>query len=189
MTPIGDHKKADQLRQRPVRARRQLVGQLRRRLGLPSPRNARSRHRPLHPRRQRAALGRRDSFDISDDGRFIAYAMNEAGTNRLKLLDTGTRKARAVDRAAGRDVAGGLDVAPWGDVAVAMSSARGASDVYSVDPQDARRHPLDRERDRRARPERQYRARADRDRELRRREGVGLPLPARSRPNSRAAGR
>ncbi|HEY5723043.1 MAG TPA: prolyl oligopeptidase family serine peptidase [Allosphingosinicella sp.] len=74
-----------------------------------------------------------DSFDISDDGRFIAYVMNEAGTNRLKLLDMGSRKARTVTGLP-VGVAGGVEVAPWGDIAIAMSSARGASDVYSVNP-------------------------------------------------------
>ena len=74
-----------------------------------------------------------DSFDISDDGRFIAYVMNEAGTNRLRLLDLGSRKARTVTGLP-VGVAGGVEIAPWGDVAIAMSSARGASDVYSVNP-------------------------------------------------------
>jgi dipeptidyl aminopeptidase/acylaminoacyl peptidase len=74
-----------------------------------------------------------ESFDISDDGRFIAYIVNEAGVSRLKLLDTRTRKSRAVP---GLPVgtAGGLEVAPWGDIAVAMASARSPSDLYVVNP-------------------------------------------------------
>src|SRR4051812_2021482 len=74
-----------------------------------------------------------ETFDISDDGRFIAYVVNEAGVSRLKLLDTRTRKSRAV---AGlpAGTAGGLEVAPWGDIAIAMASARSPSDVYVVNP-------------------------------------------------------
>lgn len=74
-----------------------------------------------------------ESFDISDDGRFIAYIVNEAGISRLKLLDTRTRRSRAVT---GLPVGtmGGLEVAPWGDIAVSVSSARSPSDVYVVNP-------------------------------------------------------
>ncbi|HEX2762742.1 MAG TPA: prolyl oligopeptidase family serine peptidase [Allosphingosinicella sp.] len=74
-----------------------------------------------------------ENFDISDDGRFIAYTINEAGISRLKLLDTRTRKSRTV---AGlpAGTAGGLEVAPWGDIAITMSSARAPADVYVVNP-------------------------------------------------------
>jgi dipeptidyl aminopeptidase/acylaminoacyl peptidase len=74
-----------------------------------------------------------ENFAISDDGRFIAYVVNEAGVSRLKLLDTRTRRSRAV---AGLPVGtmGGLDIAPWGDIAVSVSSARSPSDVYVVNP-------------------------------------------------------
>ncbi len=74
-----------------------------------------------------------ESFDISDDGKFIAYLVNEAGSSRLKLLDTASGRVRTV---AGlpSGVVGGLDVAPWGDIAVTIASARAASDIYSVNP-------------------------------------------------------
>jgi dipeptidyl aminopeptidase/acylaminoacyl peptidase len=74
-----------------------------------------------------------ENFDISDDGRFIAYTVNEAGISRLKLFDTRTRRSRAV---AGLPVGtiSGLDVAPWGDVAVTVNSARSPADVYVVNP-------------------------------------------------------
>src|SRR5262249_40087684 len=38
-----------------------------------------------------------DVFDLSQDGSFIAYEVNEAGISRLKLLDTKTNTARVVD--------------------------------------------------------------------------------------------
>ncbi|HEX8063602.1 MAG TPA: S9 family peptidase, partial [Allosphingosinicella sp.] len=74
-----------------------------------------------------------ESFDISDDGRFVAYIVNEAGISRLRLLDSRTRKARTIG---GLPVGtmGGLEVAPWGDIAVSVSSARSPSDVYVVNP-------------------------------------------------------
>jgi dipeptidyl aminopeptidase/acylaminoacyl peptidase len=74
-----------------------------------------------------------DNFHISPDGKFIAYVLNEAGTSRLKLLDIATRRTRTVSGLP-VGVAGGLEIAPWGDIAIAMSAARAASDVYSVDP-------------------------------------------------------
>ena len=75
-----------------------------------------------------------ESFDISDDGRFIAYVLNEAGISRLKLMDARTRQVREV-RGLPVGTIGSLEVAPWGDVGVTISSARAAADVYSVNPQ------------------------------------------------------
>ena len=74
-----------------------------------------------------------DNFHMSEDGRMIAYVLNEAGTSRLKLLDTATRRTRTVSGLP-VGVAGGLEIAPWGDIAIAMSASRAASDVYSVNP-------------------------------------------------------
>ena len=74
-----------------------------------------------------------ESFDVSDNGRFIAYVVNEAGSSRLKLLDPRTGRARAVTALPG-GVAGGLEVAPWGEIGITLASARAASDVYSVNP-------------------------------------------------------
>jgi dipeptidyl aminopeptidase/acylaminoacyl peptidase len=75
-----------------------------------------------------------ETFDISEDGRLIAYTVNEAGVSKLKLLDPATRQVREVQ---GLPVgtAGGLEIAPWGEVGITMSSARAAADVYSVNPQ------------------------------------------------------
>jgi len=74
-----------------------------------------------------------ETFDISEDGRFIAYLVNEAGSSRLKLLDPRNRQTRTVDRLPA-GVAGGLEIAPWGDIGLTLASARSASDVYSVNP-------------------------------------------------------
>jgi dipeptidyl aminopeptidase/acylaminoacyl peptidase len=74
-----------------------------------------------------------DAFDVSEDGRFIAYILNEAGSSRLKLLDLRTRQTRAVTGLPA-GTASGLDIAPWGDIAISLSAATAATDVYSVDP-------------------------------------------------------
>ena len=73
-----------------------------------------------------------ESFDLSDDGRTIAFVTNEAGISRLRLLDTRTGTARLVALPAG--TIGGLQIAPWGTIGFSMSSARSPSDAYSVDP-------------------------------------------------------
>jgi dipeptidyl aminopeptidase/acylaminoacyl peptidase len=75
-----------------------------------------------------------ENFDISEDGSFIAYTVNQAGVSRLKLLDPRTRSVREV-RGLPNGTIGSLEIAPWGDIGVTVSSARSAADVYSVSPQ------------------------------------------------------
>jgi dipeptidyl aminopeptidase/acylaminoacyl peptidase len=74
-----------------------------------------------------------ESFDIAEDGSFIAYVVNEAGIGRLKILDLRTRQVRDV-RGIPAGTIGGLEIAPWGDVGFTLSSARSAADVYSASP-------------------------------------------------------
>lgn len=74
------------------------------------------------------------SFDISDDGRFIAYVVNEAGISKLRILDAGSGKVRTVD-ALPAGIIGGVDIAPWGEIGLSFTSARSAADAYSVDPE------------------------------------------------------
>jgi dipeptidyl aminopeptidase/acylaminoacyl peptidase len=74
-----------------------------------------------------------EEFDIADDGRFIAYVLNQGGIGKLKLLDLGTRQAREVTAIPAGTVSS-LEVAPWGDVGFTLNSARAAADAYSVDP-------------------------------------------------------
>jgi dipeptidyl aminopeptidase/acylaminoacyl peptidase len=75
-----------------------------------------------------------ENFDISPDGRLIAFTTNEAGISRLRLLDTATRRARLVSALPAGTI-GGLEIAPWGAIGFSLSSARSPSDAYSVDPQ------------------------------------------------------
>jgi dipeptidyl aminopeptidase/acylaminoacyl peptidase len=74
-----------------------------------------------------------ESFDVSQDGRFIAYVVNQAGASRLKLLDPRTGRSRVVTALPAGTV-GGIEVAPWGEIGLALASAKAASDVYSVNP-------------------------------------------------------
>lgn len=73
-----------------------------------------------------------EDFDLSDDGRTVAYAVNEAGVSRLKLLDVATRRVRAVPLPAG--VIAGLEWSPWGTLGFTMTSARSPADTYALDP-------------------------------------------------------
>ena len=74
-----------------------------------------------------------DGFDLSEDGKTIAYIVNEAGSDRLRIMDTASGAVRTVD-ALPAGVIGGVEFAPWGEIGFSLSSARSASDVWSVDP-------------------------------------------------------
>lgn len=74
-----------------------------------------------------------DRFDLSADGRTIAFVANEAGVARLYLLETRSRRIRPVS---------GVPIGTIGDIrwhprlpvlAFSVSSSRSPSDVYSLD--------------------------------------------------------
>ncbi len=73
-----------------------------------------------------------EGFDVSPDGRTIAFVTNEAGVSTLYLMDAATRRYRAVTGVP-TGVLGGLD---WHsssrELAFNVASARSTSDVYSV---------------------------------------------------------
>ena len=73
-----------------------------------------------------------ETFDISEDGRFIAYAINDAGRSVLRLLDVAKGTARTVPMPAG--TIGGLEIAPWGEIGLTFTSAKSPADAFSVDP-------------------------------------------------------
>ncbi len=74
-----------------------------------------------------------EDFDIAEDGSFIAYTINEAGRTRLRLLNIASGRVRTVDSLPA-GTASGLQIAPWGEIGLTFSSARSASDAFSVDP-------------------------------------------------------
>ena len=90
-----------------------------------------------------------DGFDLSDDGKLIAYVVNEAGTDRLRLMDVASGRVRKAD-ALPAGLVSGLEFSPWGELGFSLSSAKSASDCVVARPQDDETHPLDAERNRRA---------------------------------------
>lgn len=73
------------------------------------------------------------SFDLAEDGSFIAYEVNEAGRSQLKLYDIASATTRQVDLPPG--VVGAMEIAPWGTVGFTFTSNQAASDAYALDPQ------------------------------------------------------
>jgi len=79
-----------------------------------------------------------DSFELSPDGKTIAFVTNEDGIARLRLLDTSTRRERRVEGVPD-GVIGGLEWHENGrDLGFSLASARSTSDVYSVDARTER---------------------------------------------------
>lgn len=79
-----------------------------------------------------------EDFDLSDDGKRLAFVSNEAGASRLHLLDAQSgRELRAPKLSLG--VIAGLK---WNannrDLAFSLSSAKSPNDVYSLDAKTGR---------------------------------------------------
>lgn len=73
-------------------------------------------------------------FELSPDGRQVALVANEAGRSRLYLLDTRSRRLRAVPRVP-IGLIGGLAWRPTGgELGFSLSTARSAADAYSLAP-------------------------------------------------------
>jgi dipeptidyl aminopeptidase/acylaminoacyl peptidase len=76
-----------------------------------------------------------DEFDLSDNGKILAFVTNEDGFGVLHLLDTATRKEKSVPNLP----KGIVSSVTWHknnrDLAFDLSSARSSSDVYSLDVQ------------------------------------------------------
>jgi dipeptidyl aminopeptidase/acylaminoacyl peptidase len=74
-----------------------------------------------------------DGFEISKDGRTVAFVTNEAGISRLSLMDVASGAVRRVESLPAGQI-GGLEFAPWGPLGFTMTSAKSATDAYSLDP-------------------------------------------------------
>jgi dipeptidyl aminopeptidase/acylaminoacyl peptidase len=72
-----------------------------------------------------------EAFDLSNDGKSICFATNEAGVSRAYVLDTTTRKYRPIDGLPNGVISGGAWHDNNRDVAFSISSARSTSDVYT----------------------------------------------------------
>src|SRR5277367_4313836 len=79
-----------------------------------------------------------DEFDLSYDGKTIAFVANEDGFGVLHLLDTGTGKEKPVPALP----KGVISALTWHknnrDLGFDLSSARASSDVYSLDVQSGK---------------------------------------------------
>jgi dipeptidyl aminopeptidase/acylaminoacyl peptidase len=79
-----------------------------------------------------------DEFDLSDNGKLIAFVANEDGFGILHVLDTATRKEKPLP-ALPKGVIFGIK---WHknsrDLGFGVNSARSSSDVYSLDIQTAK---------------------------------------------------
>lgn len=72
-------------------------------------------------------------FALSRDGRQLAFVANEAGTSRLHLLNTVTRRSRRLQTVP-LGILGGLEWRTGGrELGFTLSTARTAADAYSVD--------------------------------------------------------
>ena len=75
-----------------------------------------------------------DGYDVTDDGRFIAYAINEDGFSRVRIIERATGRELARPDLPG-GVLTGLKFMPGGSryLAISMSTARSAGDVWTWD--------------------------------------------------------
>ena len=73
-----------------------------------------------------------DSFAIAKDGRTIAFTTNEAGIDRLSLLDVASGRIRRVSSIPAGTI-GGLEFAPWGALGMSLNSAKSPTDAYALD--------------------------------------------------------
>ncbi|QCI95138.1 prolyl oligopeptidase family serine peptidase [Novosphingobium sp. EMRT-2] len=132
LTPIGDHAKPISYAAADFAADGTLwvtsdEGSDYQRLGTLDPRTG--KFSPRAP----DAKGDVEEFSIADDGSFIAYAVNETGISKLRLLDPKTGTVRDVT-ALPAGVISTLKVAPWGTVGLTLSSAKVPADAFAVDP-------------------------------------------------------
>lgn len=73
-----------------------------------------------------------EEFDLSEDGRSIAFVTNENGIGKLYLMDTASRKYRPVPGLPTGVFSGAKIHRDGSMVAVSVASAKSPSDVYSV---------------------------------------------------------
>ena len=79
-----------------------------------------------------------DEFDLSDNGKLIAFVANEDGFGILHVLDTLTRKEKSMPSLPKGVISGVQWHKNNRDLGLDISSARASSDVYSVDTQSGK---------------------------------------------------
>lgn len=98
----------------------------------------------LDPRTDRFTVASEDiAWDVSDyavagDERFVVYAVNEAGVSRLRVLDPASGTVRRVDGLPAGvlhwSFGNLIQIAPWGEIGLSLSSAQVPGDAFSIDP-------------------------------------------------------
>jgi protease II len=78
-----------------------------------------------------------EEFEISKDGRTIAFVLNQAGVGRLMLLNPATGGVQPVPGLPAGQIFG-LEFAPWGPLGFSLTSAKSPSDAFSLDPASLR---------------------------------------------------
>ena len=73
-------------------------------------------------------------FDISPDGRWIAFEVNQAGRSLLKFYDMQSGQVRVADTLPAC-VISGIKFAPWGELGLTLNSNRTGTDAYSIKPE------------------------------------------------------
>ncbi len=132
MSPVGDHKKAISYGGGQFAPDGTLwvtsdEGSLFQRLGTLDPKTGK-----FTPKSTEAKWDV-EQFEIADDGSFIAYAVNEAGISKLRLMDPRTGAVRDVTGLP-KGTFGGMQIAPWGTIGLTVTSAKVPADAFSVDP-------------------------------------------------------
>lgn len=74
-----------------------------------------------------------DNFDLSEDGKSIAFVTNEDGASRLYLLDTSSRKHHPVSGLPTALIGGVRFHKNGHDLGFVLNSARSTADAYSLD--------------------------------------------------------
>jgi len=70
-------------------------------------------------------------FDISKDGRWIAFEVNKAGRSVLKFYDMKSGDIRTVEQLPA-GVINGVEFAPWGELGITLNSNQIGTDAYSI---------------------------------------------------------
>ena len=79
-----------------------------------------------------------ETYDMTDDGRLIAYVVNEDGYSRVRIVERATGRELARPELPG-GLLTGLDFSPDGrSLAISLSTARSAGDVWTWDVAAAR---------------------------------------------------
>lgn len=76
-------------------------------------------------------------FALSPDGSFIAYAINDAGVSRLRVIDTANGAVRTVDDlppgVIPYSIGPAIQISSEGQIGLSLSSARVPGDAFSID--------------------------------------------------------